>query len=355
MFAAVLLCCLWVQETPSPNLFEPSSFFELSPEMKHFLDENVMLYPNEYTRYNALITSIFDENGMGMSYSNNSTTIPKETFRLRSGNCLSFTAMFISMARYCGFDCRFQEVYDLSSWTQKGNLTVFNRHMNCLLVLDGRRKEIDFNYYRKRESRFTFPVTDLRGIAHFYNNLGAEQLSLQNGYLAKVYFEKSVETDPSFSYGWTNLGVLHRINGSFDLAEDCYKRAAKLNKLDHTAVMNLVHLYNLQGKTNLAQRYEKRAKKMQEKNPFYHYALGKEAYNTGHYEAALKHLNNAVRLNDTHPEFLLSLAAVYQKTGRQEQAEELIAHAKLQAETYEAKALYDRKLQLIAGAKANKQ
>ena len=331
--------------------FPIDNFFEVSPEMKEFLDKNVMVNATDYGKFNALVMTIFDKNGLNMVYSNHRTTAPKETFALREGNCLSFTAMYIAMARYCGFDAQFQEVSDLSRWTQKGEFTVYNRHMNCLVILDGRPKEIDFNYFKKREFIFVRPVTDMRGIAHFYNNLGAEELSKNNIEHAKIYFEKTIETDPGFSYGWTNLGILHRVNGDFDLAMDCYKKAAEMNKMDPTPLLNLSYLYKIKGDDRQAERVLKKVKHFQDQNPFHHYELGKASYDEGNYKEAIAHLEKAVKLHNTHPKFLLSLTAAYQMAGETKKAARLIEKAKIYAETYEEKELYDKKLQLLAHTK----
>jgi len=337
-----------VPENGEVITFQPDTFFELSQEMKDFCDQNIMIHANEYSKYNSLLTTMFDEDGLGMTYSNRRTTPPKQTFALRTGNCLSFTGMFIAMARYCGFDAQFEEVSDLSKWAKKGDYTVYNRHMICSIMLDGRRNEIDFNYHKKRVYQFINLVSDKRGIAHFYNNLGAEALGNDDVYLATIYLEKAIETDPKFSFGWTNLGIIRRINGHFDEAEICYRKASKLNRMDQTPIMNLAFLYQIQGKDQQAKRLMKKVKRFQAKNPYHHYELGKNAYNNGQYKEAITHLKRAVKIHDTHPKFMLSLAAAYKQAGQTKKAQSLIKKAKENAETYDTEALYDKKLQLLA-------
>ena len=353
MLAQVALLFVLFQQPVQDEIvnFDPVTFFDLSPEMKNFMDEYVMVHYTDVGRLNYLLEAIFDPARLNMTYSNHQTTTPIETFALKSGNCLSFTAMFIAMARYCEVDAKFQEVSDLSSWTQKGDFTVYNRHMNCSVFVDGVNKEVDFNYLNKKEFRLVSPATDKRGIAHFYNNFGAESLGNGNISLARLYIEKAIEMDPEFSFGWTNLGILHRLNGDYSLAEDCYKKASKLNSKDHTPLLNLAYLYRIQGKEDQAGRLMKKVKRFLALNPFHHYELGRAAFDSGQYEAAVIHFKHAVKLHDTHPRFLLALAAAYQKVGRTDKATRLIEKAKKQAGTYDEKALYDKKLQLLARVK----
>ena len=353
MLIQIIFMLVFIQNPGNEEMvnFNLDTFFELSPEMIEFIDERVMVQSTDYGKLNFLLNAIFDESILDMTYSNTRTTTPIETFALRTGNCLSFTAMFIAMARYCGIEAQFQEVYDLSSWTKKGEFTVYNRHMNCTVFIDGIRKEVDFNYLNKKEFILVRPATDRRGIAHFYNNLGAEELSKGNFYRAKIYIEKALEVDPSFSFGWTNLGVVHRLNNEFVQAEACYIKAANLNSRDHTPSLNLALLYESQGKDNQAKVLFKKVKRFVERNPYHHYELGKEAFEKGQYDVAVGHLKRAVKIHKTHPIFLLSLAAAYQKSGNLKKASKLMEKAKKQAANFDEKVLYDRKLQLIEGQK----
>ena len=45
------------------------------------------------------------------------TRTASETFRARRGNCLSFSNMFVAMARDVGLDVQFQEVEIPPDWT----------------------------------------------------------------------------------------------------------------------------------------------------------------------------------------------------------------------------------------------
>jgi len=351
MLSILTLCFVLTQQPVAEEIvvYDPDTFFELSEEMKQFMDEHVMTRVGDAQRLTFLLNAIFREDGLNMTYSNHRTTTPSETFLLRTGNCLSFTAMFIAMARYSGVKAGFQEVFDLSSWTKRGEFTVFNRHINCAVWVEGKRKEVDFNYLNKRDFRLVTSVSDARGIAHFYNNLGVEELGAGDNAMAKYYFKKSIETDQEFSFGWANLGILHRIEGDFDLAEASYLRASKINPDDHTPELNLAHLYNLQGKQHQAERILKRVRRFLERNPFHHYQLGKEEFANGNYKESAKHFRRALRIHDTQPQFLTALAGAYQQMGKIKKATRLVEKAKENAAMGE-EALYDKKLQLLAAS-----
>lgn len=346
MLALLLGLMLSQVDAPTTPLeFERHSFFEMTPDMVTFLEEHVLHQHNDRAKLDALLRAIFSEDGLGMTYSNNETLSPQDTFRTRTGNCLSFTGMFIAMARYCGFFAGFQEVSDISSYEQNGHFTVLNRHINAIVFINGRQIEVDFNSDRSREFRLVHHATDLRGIAHYYNNLGAECLARHEYDMARNYFNKSIEIDPSFSQSWTNFGVLERLSGNYNEAEACYLKAQSLNQFNHTAKMNLAHLYTLQGKNHEAEKLKSQIRKFRERNPYYHFGLGRTALKEGRYEDAVSHMRKAIRLHREQPRFLVGLAHAYQKLGRERKAQRLIEKAKTLAAQHDQPNLFDLKLQ----------
>jgi len=366
MIAALLSCFFLVQQQqPMPlceqmpsatsheskadqevQLFDLNDFFQPSQEMKTFLDAHVRNRVTEEDKLRALLHLIFDKDKLNMTYSNYQTMTPRQTFNARTGNCLSFTGMFIVMARYCDLYAQFQEVSDASSWARHGKFMVYNRHMNSIVYIHGRKVEVDFNYQVDKNFKIIHRVSDQRGIAHYYNNLGAECLAMDKYDLARHYFMASIKMDPGFSQGLTNLGVLERVTGHYKLAEKCYLQSAKLNRFDYTPLMNLALLYNMQGKIRESDRLMRKVRRFRERNPFYHYTLGRTSLDEKHYREAVSHFKRALRIHKTNPRFLVGLAAAYQMTGKLEKARKLVLKAKDLVESKD-KYIYDLKLQRL--------
>jgi Flp pilus assembly protein TadD len=364
MIAALLFCLFLVQqplpqseETPldgshetntdrDAQVFDLNDFFQPSPEMKMFLDTHVRNRVTEEDKLRALLHLIFDKDKLNMTYSNYQTMTPRQTFNARTGNCLSFTGMFIVMARYCHLYAQFQEVSDASSWAKHGKFMVYNRHMNSIVFIHGRKVEVDFNYQVDKNFKIIHRVSDRRGIAHYYNNLGAECLAMEKYDRARYYFMASIKMDPEFSQGLTNLGVLERVTGHYELAETYYLQSAKLNRFDYTPLMNLALLYNMQGKIREADRLTRKVRRFKERNPFYHYTLGRTSLDEKNYRDAISHFKRALRIHKTNPRFLVGLAAAYQMTGKLEKARKLVLKAKDLVDSKD-KYIYDLKLQRL--------
>lgn len=351
MLLSCLLTCVLVQSTGTPNnlINSVEDFLRLTPEMKNYLDRKVVHKATDYHKYDQLLTDIFHKRGLGMTYSNARTHTPQETFQRGSGNCLSFTAMFVAMARYCGLEAQFQEVYDINSWEKKGDITAFNRHMNCVVFLDGRRKVVDFNFKKTSHSTWAFPVSDKRAVAHFFNNLGAEKLSKRNDIQAANFFERAIEIDPTMSFAWTNLGIMHRIFGNYKRAENCYLKALKLNKLDQTPALNLSFLYKRMGRDKEAAEWMAKAESFCQKSPYFHFEIGCKLFEDTQYEEAHRHFKKAVRLDKKQqPQFLFALAATYDRLGKDKKAQTYFALAETHAGTQDKMDILQRNRRLLA-------
>lgn len=328
------------------NKTEPG-FLSISDEMIEFLDKHIMIIDNQNQRLRVLIESIFDRSVLNFEYSNNRTYTAAQAFAKRTGNCLSYTAMLVVMARYVGIPAYFQEVYDFSHWTQRGNVVVFNRHMNAVVVVEGRRIEVDFDFSTDRRIRRTRVVNDQRAQAHYYNNIGAEALIEKKYARAELRFKKAIDQDETFSPSWTNLGLLYQYKGNMSLAEQAYKKAIQLDKEDYTAQMNLAKLYKIQGKVEQAEKIKKQVEKYCRKNPFYHYSLGQSAFEQAKFGLAIQHFKRAIRRNAREPEFYARVAAAYYKQGNSSAAEKYLKKAGKLANSHQQRIRYNRKLNYL--------
>ena len=93
-----------------------------------FTTDNRQLSTDVERVVQSIFSVIFDRSVVGFEYSGLKTFTAEETFDKRTGNCLSYTTMFIAMARYAGLIAKFQEVSDFSDWNRQGNLIVFSSH-----------------------------------------------------------------------------------------------------------------------------------------------------------------------------------------------------------------------------------
>lgn len=291
----------------------------LSPEIERFLDENVGQDLDRTSRLYSLMDAIFSRRGLDLTYTTSHTKTAIETFETKSGNCLSFTLMFVAMARHVGLAASFQEVPDVLSWDRRGDTILSNKHIYAVVELDNARMRVDFLPHP--EGYFgAAPIPDFRAWAHYYNNLGAEGLADDDVELAISYFRKALEHDPRFTPAWSNLGAAQRRRGDLEAAEESYRMALEIDPEELTAASNLAGLYHLQGRSQEARPLLARVESLRRRNPFHHYRLAVEAARAGATEQAIRHLRNAIRRRPKDPQFYAFLAALQERSGAPKKA-----------------------------------
>ena len=112
-----------------PAIVSNEEVMALSDEMREFLDNHVGRRAGVTVKVKQLADAIFSEQIFGLEYGE-ATLTAAESFRARRSNCLSFTFMFVALARGAGLDARFQEVEIPAEWTFAKDTFIFNRHVN---------------------------------------------------------------------------------------------------------------------------------------------------------------------------------------------------------------------------------
>jgi tetratricopeptide (TPR) repeat protein len=281
-------------------------------------------------------------------YDNSRTRDARETFRDRRGNCLSFTTLFVAMARYAGLGMQFQEVYGIpATFDEKAGLMMVNRHVNAAVVIQGHRYVVDFNPdvvdWLEHSTRL---INDQEAHAQYLNNLGAEALSRRQGQQALELFQRSLSLAPT-AYTWANLGAAYSFLDDLQGAEESNLKALQLDRHERTAMLNLSQVYRRLGRLKQARRYQERAEKFRRKNPYFHYRLGKAAYSQGRFEEAAQHFRDAIKRKSEVDEFHFALARASLQLGDLDQVRKSLKKALRLASDAESRARYSQKLDLL--------
>jgi len=273
--------------------------------MESFLD---FIYPSggssEY-RARVLATSLADPGLFGLNYQERLSLTARDTFHRRSGNCVSFTNLFVALARKAGLRVYYQQAYVTPTWESEGGLQIMSRHVNALVKLhDGKGLTVDFD---QTETGVLFDhqkVPDRRAFALFYSNIGVEFLQADNDVEAFRYLKKAVLTDQQLGSTWVNLGALYSRKGFKKEAETAYLVAARRDPGELLAYSNLSRIYESAGVSDKSEFFAQKARKLREQNPYFHYGLAQKAYQLGHYSESNQHLRRALKLKDDEPLFV---------------------------------------------------
>jgi Flp pilus assembly protein TadD len=277
------------------------------------------------------------------------TRTASATFRAMRGNCLSFSTMFVAMARQLGLSAQYQEVRSPPDWSLRGDSFVLNRHVNVLVDL-GREGEhvVDFNMDDFRTTYDRRRISDARALAHYYNNMAVERMQAGDAASALGYFRKAAHNDSSFSPTWTNLGILYMRNGHPAHAEAAHLQALKADRSDLVAMSNLAGLYEGQGDREQAAWYRRRVIDHRNRNPYYRLHLAREAFRDEDYAAAIGHLKDAIRMKKNEDQFYFLLGLSYLKQGDAQAARRWLSRAKEVAATDALKRRYASKMDILS-------
>lgn len=325
-----------------------SAVLALDPRMQVFLDRYVNPRDGDYIKLQQLVYAMLNEGTFGLDYDDRTRTAA-ETYRVGRGNCLSFTNMFVAMAREVGLDVHYQEVDIPPDWTQQGDTFVLNRHVNAHVDLGlAGEHVVDFNLDDFKASYERRIVSDRRAMAHYYNNIGVERMQAGESAAAFAYFRKALaDNDSRFAPAWANLGTLYRREGYLAYAEASYHQALKVNPKDSVAMSNLAGLYDARGDAEQAAYYRDRVTYHRRRNPYYRYQLAREAFLAQEYHDAISHLKYAIRKRETEDAFFFLLGLSYLQTGDRQAARRWLEKAEAVAADDRLKRNYQSKLDML--------
>jgi len=325
----------------------PADIIELNPEMLAFLDDNVDRSKSDYTRLRQLLYALMGGDRFQLIYDDRTRTA-EETFRDRRGNCLSFTNLFVAMARNLGLDASYQEVEIPPDWSLAGQSFVLSKHVNVYLRLShDLTRIVDFNTYDFNTTYEHHVISDERARAHYYNNIGAELMLNGETPGAFANLRASIGEDPNFSPAWINLGTLYRREAYRAYAEAAFQQALKVEPHSLVAMSNLANLYEEAGLIGLAADYQERVETHRMRNPYYRYFLANEAFTNGDYAAAIEHLKYAIREREEDPRFYSLISLSYLMSGDRAEAGRWMRRAEEVAVKEQDREKYSHKLQWL--------
>ena len=312
----------------SSDLFVEIKPLFLSDEIKRLLDGVIEPNDSEVKRVEKIQDVLYGEDYLGIIYSDQKTHTAVEVFLAREGNCLSVMKLYVAMARYLGVDAVFQTVAVQPNWDRQGDFLVLSQHINATGRFNAQRRYVvDFTPEISLQQFTSSIVTDLEARALYFNNLGVEALISGDYEGALKYLKNSLFLDSEQSITWNNIGTTYNRLDNSEYAEYAYQRSFNLDKRNAMAVNNLAKFYRRSGDLDLAQQYEKAIERFNNKNPYYHFAIGRLAFADKNLPQARVAFGRALKLKEEEPGFYLALARVYLALGDVEEARGLAESA----------------------------
>jgi Flp pilus assembly protein TadD len=295
--------------------------FSASPEMVEWA-ERAVEGGGSYGEIQRLIRvqdAMFEDGAFDFTYDGAQTLTARQAFDARKGNCISFTALFVSLTRSIGVPTRLMSVEGVPQVRRDGDLVVINRHVVAAFESGGDVAVFDFDLTSEDELVGRRIIDDVEASAMFHNNLGGTALRDGDRSSALQHFRVTTTLWPSWPVGWVNLGVTHSHLGEADNALQAYDRALLADPGNSSALMNMAYLYLKLGREDEA-RIARLAAAETTENPFALVAMADSELIRGNDAEAARYLSRAKRSYGREPEIFDGLARLAESRGKARRA-----------------------------------
>ena len=321
--------------------------------MRDWLRINVANHPYGKSRLRALLQAMLDDGLLNLDYDLNRSQIAQQTFTARSGNCLSFSILFVAFARELDLDAQFQIVDIPPSFSAQDALVLLNNHIN--VRVKGIRRDVrhvqdhvvDFNSVEYNGNYLTREVNDAYAVSLYHSNVAVELIGQERMREAFQHLKRGLVASPDIAGLWVNLGVLYARAGLFKAAETAYKVALEAQPNNKSALVNMVKATRALGKNQESLQYAKRVRRYVEANPYYYSQSAREALDRGNVTEALDMLETAIALKDDEHQFYHLQGIALYRQGFVEAAHASLQEALKVAHRADLQTIYERKLDAL--------
>lgn len=324
-------------DKPSPTLLEvasltpedekmlarhpPDLVMALTEQMKAYAEQAVAGVKGDARKVKALHTALISPpaaGGLGITYQPLATLTAAEVFDRREANCLSFSLLFVAMARHVGLNAHLNDVQVPPTWAMNNDRMQFMRHVNAKVDLRFSQDDIvidlDMSNYRSYYPQHL--ISDAIAIAQYYNNLAMTAQEDDRSESTKLAFmRQAISLAETQSYLWNNLATVYWHMGFSQVAESLYLQAALLNPEDLTVIWNLSEFYRSQQRYGLAQNLLQVVEDYRDSNPYYQYRLAGMYFAEANYPQAASRIESAIDKQPDEKLFYRLAAEIYQRMG----------------------------------------
>lgn len=302
--------------------------FETDDEMRRWARERVPRRGGrDEEQLQQLLLALLDRDGRELVYDRNHSATAKEVWREGVANCLSFTHLFVGLARDLGLPVYYLRVADSPHYEREGELVVASEHVVAAWGPPDRRMALDFSREPAGEYHKTMVISDLTAVALYYSNLGAGRIRASRIDEALAVLDVATRIDPELADGWINRGVALRAAGRDGEAEAAFRRALEANPAMVSAYNNLASLLRQTGRDEEARRLLEVTDRRSNRDPFSYLALGDLALAEGRHEEAERFYRRALRLHPGRAEPMAALGRCALAAGDRRAAERWLRDA----------------------------
>ncbi len=318
----------------------------VSPEMRDFVSRHVTPVRGRSNKVKSLLSAIINPGLLGLKYGENHTRTAAQAFQSLGANCLSFSSLYIALAREAGLKAEYQEVLLPPEEDMQGATLILRRHVNVIVDgASGRQHVVDFNPFQQdANSVDAVLLSDKEAFAQYYNNIAMEKMDKADYKGSYLYLRKALDIAPREAFLWSNMGVLLSRDGRMNLAEAAMLHAVALKPSERAPLVNLAALYEGRGDLAKSALYTQQIEKYRKRNPYYLLIEARQAFSVADFERSQTVIDKAISLKKSESLFYELKAKVMNELGMQQDAEAQLMLAIEFADTVSQRTRYRARL-----------
>ncbi|MCY4095484.1 MAG: hypothetical protein OXG05_10225 [Gammaproteobacteria bacterium] len=319
--------------------------------MRKFVVPEIIEVKSRRFRVHSLMNKLAEHGYYSDYYDAGLTLTAHQAFALQRGNCLSYTHMFIALAREAGLDARYELVrapplYSVTDgvlehqvhirsrvmWPTDYNSTNADgiwrlptgvaRTLSAPRINLERHISVDFNERNIRAFDGQIVSDDFARALHLANN-AVEYWKHGDESKAFTYIVQAIRLAPRYADHWVNLATFYSRRGLSEEALLINRYALSLNPHHIIALSGVVQHA---GSSELS-RAKSRLQRLRDNNPHYQYALAQRASANDDLLGALQFIERSLALEKRNHEFLAYKATILTSLERYPEALETINRA----------------------------
>lgn len=301
--------------------------FAIDDEMLEWARKRVPEVSSVRNRLERLLEMLDESRETDFRYVGGNTDTVRETFAHGRYNCLSFSALFVALARELDLPAEFHDVPRVLEYERRGGLVILTRHITVAYGPAHSRTVLEFDFGPRLDYRLAEPIGDLQALALYYSNRGTELL--QQGQLdeADRMLALAAKMAPDSAQVWANVGVVRRFRGNHDGAEAAYLHALDLDPRSTPAHHNLLVLWRTVGNDDATAQLIDLLDTRGIRNPMTFVILGDIEVNAGRLTEAGHYYERAYKLAPKDAEVMAALGGWYYDMGQRSRAKVLMRKA----------------------------
>ena len=336
--------------------------------MREFVIRDITEVKNERVRVRALIKKLADHGYYKDYYDAGLTLDANEAFMRKKGNCLSYTHMFIALAREAGLDARYELVEAPPLYSVTDGILEHQVHIRSRVVLPGissgtsfndhssvhrisrtvagprvnlkqRYVSVDFNE-RDIKAYEGWIVSDDLALSLHYANNAVEYWKRRDESKAFTHIVEAIRFAPRYADHWVNLATFYARRELLDESLLINRYALSL---DPHHVIALAGVLKNAAKGEM-DRAKSRLQRIRHKNPHYQFALAQRSEANQDHLGALAFVDRSIALQKRNHEFLAFKSDVLQSLRRYTQARETLIRANNHVKDRQTRREYARRL-----------